>query len=171
MNVEIIRLPYPGSHASAREILNLAEAYRAAALTLFSTGCRGRSPAAAPARLCAVHAIELYLNAYLRKSGVPAEQIRSGRHDLGERVPQVAALGLTFRTKTARHLVRMTAAREYLIVRYGPEQACTVSETTRLTATLEEVAGKIRAKLASVVLPGPVFSFTTTSVPGASASS
>jgi hypothetical protein len=71
MNVEIRGLPYPGSNASAREILNLADAYRAAALSLFATGSRGRSPAAAPARLCAVHAIELYLNAYLRHAGRP----------------------------------------------------------------------------------------------------
>jgi alpha-ketoglutarate-dependent taurine dioxygenase len=118
-----------------------------------------------------VHAIELYLNAYLRHAGHPAEQIRSCRHDLAERVPQVAAFGLTFRKKTVRHLVRMTAAREYLIVRYGPEQACKVSETNRLTATLEEVAGKVLAKLAPTVQPEPAPAVTTTSAPGASASS
>jgi hypothetical protein len=40
-------------------------------------------------------------------------------------------------------------------VRYGPEQACKVSETNRLTATLEEVAGKVLAKLAAKVEPEP----------------
>jgi alpha-ketoglutarate-dependent taurine dioxygenase len=102
---------------------------------------------------------------------VPAEQIRSCRHDLAERVPQVAAFGLTFRTKTVRHLVRMTAAREYLIVRYGPEQACKVSETNRLTATLEEVAGKVRPSWRQRSSWNRRRVVTTTSAPGASASS
>lgn len=36
------------------------------------------------------------------------------------------------------------SSREYLITRYGPELASTLSQINRLSATLEEVATKVR---------------------------
>lgn len=70
---------YPGSRASAAEIFALAEEYRLAAEGLMLNG-RPRGPISrAPARLCAIHAIELYLNAFLLAGG--AEVI-----EVGERI-------------------------------------------------------------------------------------
>jgi hypothetical protein len=43
------------------------------------------------------------------------------------------------------HLESMTGKREYLVSRYGPEMAATVSQVNRLTATLDEVADKVAA--------------------------
>jgi len=37
----------------------------------------------------------------------------------------------------------MAGNREYLVTRYGPEMAATISQINRLTATLEEVANKV----------------------------
>ena len=47
------------------------------------------------------------------------------------------------------HLAEMTARREYIIVRYGPDQKAQISELTRLRATLEEVARKVQSAVVS----------------------
>lgn len=135
---------YPGSSASVEEIVHLAREYQAAAGTLLLNARRGKPLTRAPARLCAIHAIELYLNAFLLSLGDTPEKIRSRRHDLAERASLAREHGLRLRKKTAEHLIRLSEDREYLVSRYGPELASTLSQVNRLMATLEEVAKKVQ---------------------------
>ena len=131
---------YPGENASPYEVVQLANAYCTAAIDLFKKREGWGDPVAlAPARLCAIHAIELYLNAVLRQEGVPPAQIRGRMHNLGD--PVFLAL-LKLRKKTAQHLQEMSDRREYLIARYAPEQTTQHTELNRLTATLFEVMTK-----------------------------
>ncbi|GAB4370025.1 MAG: hypothetical protein Kow00114_30120 [Kiloniellaceae bacterium] len=138
---------YPGAEASAAEVLGLATEYHTAAQALLKTVRKGKPLSRAPCRLCAIHAIELYLNAFLLHLGETPEKIRAHRHDLATRVAAAPDGKLTFRKKTAEHLARMSEDREYLVTRYGPELAATLSEVNRLMATLEEVGTKVRAIL------------------------
>lgn len=96
--------------------------------------------------MCAIHAIELYLNAFLRHEGVTPEEIRGRLHDLAE---ATFVDKLKLRKKTAQHLEAMTAKREYLISRYAPERAKEHTELTRLAATLAEVMKKVGKHLHS----------------------
>ena len=130
---------YPGENASAFAIIQLGHAYYNAAIELFKHANAPDPLSFAPARLCAIHAIELYLNAVLRHEGVAPSQIRKRMHNLAD--PTFLTL-LKLRTKTARHLLTLTERREYLIARYAPEQTSQHTELNRLTATLVEVMEK-----------------------------
>lgn len=141
---------YPGSRASAQEIALLAIEYQRAAQTLLANGRKGEAISRAPYRLCAIHAVELYLNAFLLSVGEKPEQIRSRHHNLAERTSLAIAHGLKLRKKTADHLTRMTEAREYLVSRYDPGNGASLSEVNRLTATLEEIAEKVRKAVLGV---------------------
>ncbi|WP_300019237.1 hypothetical protein [uncultured Roseobacter sp.] len=131
---------YPGSDASPDEILNLASAYSEAANALFDAAKKGRALSYAPARLCAIHATELFLNAFLRRSGESPERIRGRLHNLAD---DDFCNTLRLKKKTAKHLVDMTDRREYLISRYAPELTSQHTELTRLKATLNEVQSKV----------------------------
>lgn len=131
---------YPGSNASMWQILDLANVYHAAATTLFAKAQKKKPLSYAPARLCCIHAIELYLNVFLRHEGVLPEHIRARMHNLAD---SAFVAQLKLRKKTARHLESMTEKREYLISRYGPEQIAEHSELNRLLATLVEIAAKL----------------------------
>ncbi|MEB3043106.1 MULTISPECIES: hypothetical protein [unclassified Rhizobium] len=137
---------YPGSNANPLEVLDLANAYFSASELLFSEGEKHVALAIAPARMCAIHAIELYLNAFLRHEGVAPEEIRKRMHNLVE--PMFVAK-LKLRKKTALHLEAMTAKREYLISRYAPKQAREPTDLNRLAATLAEVMKKVGKHLHS----------------------
>ena len=136
-------MTFPGARATARDVCSLAAEYRKAAHSLLKTARKGQPLSRAPSRLCAIHAIELYLNAFLLHRGDTPEQIRSRQHDLAERARLALDAGLTLRKRTAEHLVRMTQDREYLVTRYGPEMTSTLSEVNRLLATLEEIGNKV----------------------------
>ena len=134
---------YPGSAASAWQILDLAHEYRISCIHLMARG-HGREPhQLAPARVLAIHAIELYLNALLLDAGETPQAVRAFQHDLASRAQRAIELGLVLRQKTAEHLNLLTTGREYLTARYGPELSGTLSQLNRLTATLEEVAQKV----------------------------
>src|SRR5262245_28709340 len=75
----------PGSNANAEAIILLADEYCRAAQTLLEDGRKGKPLSLAPSRLCAIHAIELYLNAFLLHCGDNPKQIRRRKHDLAER--------------------------------------------------------------------------------------
>ncbi|WP_244425752.1 hypothetical protein [Rhizobium etli] len=137
---------YSGSNANPLEVLDLANAYFLASKCLFSEGQKQVALSMAPARMCAIHAIELYLNAFLRHEGVAPEEIRKRMHNL---VDSRFVAKLQLRKKTALHLQAMTAKREYFISRYAPEQAREHSELTRLAATLLEVMEKVGKHLHS----------------------
>ncbi|MEI4263427.1 hypothetical protein [Roseovarius sp. D0-M9] len=138
---------YPGASATPLEIYSLAVEYHSAAEALVAS-CRKREPVSrAPTRLCAIHAIELYLNAFLLAAGDPPERVRAHFHDLGRRARLAVNKGLILRKLTLAHLVKMTDDREYLISRYGPELSGTLSESNRLMATLNEVGKKVGARI------------------------
>lgn len=136
---------YPGSQADPLQVFELAEAYYDAAISLFAASTKGQELRYAPARLCSIHAIELYLNAYLRNAGEPPEQVRARLHNLAD---ERFVAELKLRKKTAEHLQAMTERREYLISRYAPELTSQHTELNRLQATLEKVRKKTAAKLA-----------------------
>ncbi len=131
---------YPGSNASKWQILDLAHEYYHAANTLFQKAQREAPLSYAPARMCCIHAIELYLNAFLRHQGIPPEQIRARMHNLAD---PLFVERLKLKARTARHLEAMTEKREYLISRYAPELITEHSELNRLLATLVEVMMKV----------------------------
>ena len=86
---EISQNSYPGATASTREVLDLAGAYSNAAVVLFKNAEKLGGPTYAPlhyapARMCAIHAIELYLNAFLRHEGISHQQIRGRMHNLAD---------------------------------------------------------------------------------------
>jgi hypothetical protein len=134
---------YPGAQAGPEEILALAEEYRRAATSLLPQGRKGEPISRAPARLCAIHAIELYLNAFLLRSGETATRVRGLQHDLRARTDVCVGKGLILRSRTIAHLHQLTDGREYLVSRYGPEMSTSLSQINRLIATLEEVARKV----------------------------
>lgn len=136
---------YPGGQANAAELLKLADQYRAASQTIQKLGRSGDAVSYAPYRLNAIHATELYLNALLRHSGIEPAQIRGLQHNLAARAELAAQLGLKLRLRTEAHLRTLADTREYLISRYAPEAATTLSQVNRLAATLEEVASKVSA--------------------------
>jgi hypothetical protein len=62
--------PYPGELATADQLRLLADEFREAADLLLERQGRRRAPLSrAPFRLSAIHAIELYLNAFLMHRG------------------------------------------------------------------------------------------------------
>lgn len=136
--------PYPGSTASSDDVLRFAETYHHSALRLLEEARGGDAIARAPGRFCALHAIELYLDAYLRSVGESPCRLRAHGHDLRMRAALAMDRGLALRAKTRHHLIQLTIDREYLVLRYGPDRASAVSELNRLTATLAEIARKVR---------------------------
>jgi hypothetical protein len=130
---------YPGEEASKWDILYLAHEYYNAANTLFSKAAGGPPLPLFPASFCCIHAIELYLNAFLRHEGASPADIRKRMHNLAD-ADFVAKLKL--RKRTAAHLAALTERREYLVARYAPEMVAKQSELNRLSATLVEVMMK-----------------------------
>ena len=55
-----------------------------------------------PYRLLALHAIELYLNAYLLDRGYAAADVRRLQHDLAVRTERAVRAGLVLRVRTLR---------------------------------------------------------------------
>ena len=139
---------YPGELATTYQVLTLAHEYRHAAIHLAALG-RPREPLSrAPFRLAAIHAIELYLNAFLLQRGHPASEIRGLQHNLAERLKLAASYGLQLKAKTAQHVNDLAENREYLVTRYGPEMTSSTSQLNRLTATMEEVMTKVSKLMA-----------------------
>lgn len=128
-------------------MVRLAASYHDAASALALTGKRGDQMSCAPYRLLAIHAIELYLNAWLLNYGHSPVSVRKLQHDLGVRAALAMAGGLAIRRKTAKHLQDLDAAREYLVTRYDPQMGPSLSQLTRLQATLADVSKKVSCVL------------------------
>ena len=137
--------PYPGAMSGPREVVKLAAEHHAAARLLSAFGRKGEPISRAPFRMVAIHAIELYLNAYLLHAGLPPQRIRGLQHDLSARTDLALEYGLRLRRRTAAHLRTMSEAREYLLSRYEPDRSSSCSQINRLSATLIEVADKVTA--------------------------
>lgn len=141
------RSPYPGSEATVGQFIGLADEYFTAAYSLLPQVNRVSLASSAPARLCAIHAVEMYLNAFLVFHGVNHKQVRGLQHDLAQRTDMATQKGLCLRTKTRAHLLKIHDQREYLIVRYGPEKVGGLSELNRMFATLKEISTKVRTAI------------------------
>lgn len=135
--------PPPADADSSAAILALAEAYRAAALQLVAAAAPKRPLALAPIRLTALHAIELYINAFLLERGLAAAALRRLQHDFAARAALATAHGLVLRRRTAAHLDFVASRHEYVAARYAPGRMPELSQLNRLTATLEEIARKV----------------------------
>jgi len=141
--------PYPGNTATPKQLLQLAAAYHDAANALLPSGKKGNPLSRAPWRLIAIHAVELYLNALLLHFGQASAEIRGLQHNMAARTELAIAKGLTLRKRTVSHLETLSTNREYLTVRYSPEVPATISQITRLNATLEELAEKVTRLIAA----------------------
>ncbi|KKB81329.1 hypothetical protein VW35_03230 [Devosia soli] len=140
--------------SSVTDLIALADEYFRAAQAE-STGCKpGRPLSTAPFRLLCIHAIELYLNAFLRHAGEPAPAVRGLQHNLAARLQLTDRYGLVLRVKTRRHIEAVSENREYLVSRYAPE-ALQLSEINRLKSTLTEVRVKVVKMLARPVVIKP----------------
>ncbi|QNN65522.1 hypothetical protein H9L12_02685 [Sphingomonas rhizophila] len=137
---------YPGDDATAEEVLALARVYHLAAETLRSNAKGGGRLSFAPFRFVTIHAVELYLNAYLMKSGLTVTYVRGLQHNLNERTRKALSAGLVLKGKTIEHLAKMTKSREYLFARYEPDAFDGASEITQLQSTLNNVAKKVEAE-------------------------
>ena len=137
---------YPGESATAAEVSSLADEYRLAALLLLESGRPKEPKSRAPFRMVAIHAVELYLNAFLLSSGHNAGQVRGLQHNLAARADLAVELGLVLRKRTREHLHTMSQSREFLVTRYVPS-GTSLSEINRLQATLAEVAQKVSAAI------------------------
>lgn len=138
---------YPGELASSAQLAALADEYwQAAGLTVQNVR-KGERASSSPFRLLAIHAIELYLNAFLLSKGVTAAQIRGMRHSLAQRTNLLDEHKLVLHKSTRKHLTSMSETREYLMSRYAPELP-SPSQINQLQATLKEVRGKVRLHLA-----------------------
>lgn len=135
---------YPGKAAGVRGILNLATQYQDAASKL---GGGSSKPNQVPQRLLALHAMELYLNAFLLAKGVTPMTICGFRHDLGERTRVASEAGLVLRKRTVAHLATLSASNEYHAIRYAPELMSTLSQVNRVMATVDELSRKVRKAL------------------------
>ncbi|MFK0167036.1 hypothetical protein [Rhizobium sp. NPDC090279] len=135
---------YSGKAAGVQGILNLATQYQDAAGKL---GESSSKPNHLPRRLLALHAMELYLNAFLLAKGVSPTAIRGVRHDLGERVRMASEAGLVLRKRTVAHLATLSANNEYYIIRYAPELTSTLSQVSRVMATVDDISRKVRKAL------------------------
>jgi len=142
----------PGDAATPAQLRALADEYRAAAELLLKQRRRGAPLSDQPFRLTAIHAVELYLNAFLLGRGHSASQVRKLQHDLFARADLAFKDGLTLRRRTIQHLQSLSTAREYLVSRYAPELAATMSQLNRLAATLDEIASKV-SKASALRLP------------------
>lgn len=137
---------YPGEAANASEVVALANEYRIAAQLLVQNGRPGEPRSRAPFRMVAIHAVELYLNAFLLRSGYSAGQVRGLQHNLAARAELAVECGLVLKKRTREHLHSMSQSREFLVTRYMPS-CTTLSEINRLQATLTEVAQKVSAAI------------------------
>lgn len=137
---------YPGEAANAAEVVALANEYRIAAHLLVQNGRSGEPRSRAPFRMVAIHAVELYLNAFLLQSGHSAGYVRGLQHNLAARADLAVQLGLVLRKRTREHLHAMSQSREFLVTRYVPS-GTSLSEINRMQATLTEVAQKLSAAI------------------------
>ena len=137
---------YPGNDATAEQLLKLAAEFHLAAVASKATGRRGQPLSRAPFRLLSIHAIELYLTAYLVKTGRSPSAVRGMQHDLIGRLDLAVNEGLVLTKGTSGHLGKLSSGREYLLSRYDVDQT-RLTQLNRLEATLLEIANKVKAGL------------------------
>ena len=113
---------------------------------------RKREPISlAPCRFVALHAVELYLNAFFSMKGADHKAVRALQHNAAKRAELATKAGLVLRKGTLSHPMD-ASSREYLVTRYSPELPATLPQLNRLMASLNDVATKVRAAAAKTAL-------------------
>jgi hypothetical protein len=128
-------------------MLGLADEYYGAAMVLIGQEDPLRLSMFAPARLCVLHAIEVYLNAFLLFHLMTPQEIRGFQHGLIQRTEAARSRGLVLKAKTHKNLAKLEASREYLLVRYSPERGDEMIELPRLFSTLDDVTRQVRTAI------------------------
>ncbi|TPJ34264.1 hypothetical protein [Mesorhizobium sp. B2-6-5] len=139
---------YSGEGVAPADVMRLAAEYHEAAELLHKQRRKGEPISLAPCRFVALHAIELYLNAFLLMKGVDHKALRALQHNLADRAQRAQETSLVLRQGTLSHLMDRSS-REYLITRYSPELPATLPQLTRLMATLKDLATKVSATAAN----------------------
>lgn len=134
---------------AAKATLKLADEYKKAAGMLYAAARKKDALSLAPWRLLAIHAIELYLNAFLISKGSTGKALRCMQHNFGDRAKLALDAKLVLKKKTADHLISITKKREYVVSRYDAGAEAEFSKINRLTATLDEVSAKVTATIAT----------------------
>ena len=101
---------YPGEEATPEQVLRLANEYELAARQLAQCGRRGEPLSRSPFRLLAIHAIELYLNAFLLAAGQPAGNLTGLRDDVFARAEMASAQRLRLKNRTTEHLRQLSTS-------------------------------------------------------------
>src|SRR5512136_1335874 len=109
---------YPGDGMDALSTLALAAEFAQASKALRKLGRRRQAESYAPFRFAALHAIELYLAAFLKLHGLDNSELRSTGHRFCTKTELAKEHGLRLRKKTQAHLVELSGNREYQAVRY-----------------------------------------------------
>ena len=147
--------PRPGDNASPQDVLVLANQYALAFKTLNDPHHGKAGFMRAPAGLCVIHAIELYLSVAIRLCGGTPSEVRKYQHNLADMAAHEGVTLLGLRKKTSEHLATMRQQNEYVVVRYGPEMCNARSELTQLEATLNELACKVGTRFDALNSPYP----------------
>lgn len=137
-----------GADVEPQELLRLAGCYARAALRAQPV-TNGNQVNSAPSRLLLIHAIELYLTAYLRHCGVPHGDMLTLNHKLHERALRARENGLPLGDKTLRRLENVDNRQEYKAVRYAPA-AYQQSPVNQLESILIDVQRKLEKALSDL---------------------
>lgn len=129
------------------QMLSLAHEYRKIALTLDKLEVKKRPIALAPYRFAAVHAIELYINAFLMFKGYEAKALRGANHDFAKRQKWANELGLVLHSKTIARIDQIMLNREYLAARYSISHMKHGLDFAQLEIIMVELAKKVTAKI------------------------
>jgi|OM-RGC.v1.024672236 hypothetical protein len=127
------------TEATPHDVLVLAAKYAEAADCLFAEHRRSQSDLNLPARLCALHAVELYLHAFLRYRGASAKQLRTRNHGLWH---DEFNRCLDLDAKTRQHLQDLSDQKAYLSVRYPNDPVQRPCPINRMERTLEAIREK-----------------------------
>lgn len=138
-----------------KALVELARSYSKASKRYIGLHKSTESLTQAPYRFAAIHAIELYLTAYLQLNRHEPKAIRELQHNLEERTARAAKAGLNLRKRTINHLGKLTSTREYVETRYHPGALKKLSQLQQLHATLNDVQQKVEAEIQPVLSPPP----------------
>lgn len=122
----------------------LTERYKDAAIKLCEASLKSNHVSR---RLLALHSIALYFNVLLLAKGINHKTIRRFRLDLGEQARIAINLGIALRKRTSAHFVTLSLSNEYQVIWYAPTLIATLSQLSRVMATLDELSQKVRRLL------------------------
>lgn len=131
----------------------LAEEYCKAAALLCDEGPRGKSICWAPFRLCAIHAIELHLSAFLLDAGYEWSSIKKMNHHLDQRAMLATEHGLNLRKRSSDLLAKLSSEASYSVTRYVPERLADGRHPSQIMAVLKEISSKCALQPESSLMP------------------